>query len=128
MAKALPYSEWPHEPNRRWVAAGDAFGAHLVVAAVDYAMTRIPSGVEPVARELAAKAARDAVYGAMTLLDGVAACDLGPDTRAEYVLLSRVRSRSSGGVLEQFELAPDGDGLCMGFHGWGAGEVRDASG
>ena len=122
MAEGLPYSEWPREPHRRWIAAGNAFGAHLVAAAIEYAVDRIPAGADAAARALAAKAARDAVYGAMMLLDGVAASDLGPDARAEYVLLSRVRSRASGEVAEEFELAPDGDGLCMGFHGWVAGE------
>ena len=122
MAEALPYPEWPREPARRWVAAADAFGAHLVTAAIEYAVSRIPGTADPAARELAVKAARDAVYGAMMLLDGVASSDLGPDARAEYVLRSRVRSRASGAVVEEFEMAPDGDGLCMGFHGWVAGE------
>ena len=122
MAEALPYSEWPREPHRRWVAAGNAFGAHLVAAAIDYAVGRIPAGADSAARELAAKAARDAVYGAMMLLDGVASSDLGRDGRVQYVLLSRVLARSSGAVVEEVELAPGGDGLCMGFHGWVVGE------
>ncbi|MGL4465769.1 MAG: hypothetical protein ACRC1K_26760 [Planctomycetia bacterium] len=114
----LPYSEWPCEPHRRWIAAGNAFGAHLIVAAVEYAIDRIPADADSAARDMAAMAARDAAYGAMMLLDGLASSDLGPDFRAEYVLTCRVRSRPSCEVVEAFELAPDGDGLCMGFHGW----------
>jgi hypothetical protein len=128
MAKPLPYSDWPPEPHGRWIAAGNAFGSHLVAAALEYAIERIPGTAEPVVRELATKAARDAVYGALMLLDGVAASDLGPDAYAEYVRRCRVLSRASEEVVEEFELAPDGDGLCMGFHGWVANDRPQRAG
>jgi hypothetical protein len=122
MDHGFPYSDWPADPHHRWVAAGNAFGRHLMTAARDYAFERIPASASPEAQELARKAALDAIYGMMMLLDGVPSSLTGPEHRAEYVLHSRIRSRESGKVLEEFELAPGGDGLCMGFHGWVAGD------
>ncbi len=122
MEEGRPYSDWPAEPHRRWIAAGNAFGRRLMAAARDYAFGRIPATASPEAQELARKAALDAIYGTMMLLDGVAPSTVGPEHAAEYVLLSRVRSRQSGQAVERFELAPDGDGLCMGYHGWVDGD------
>jgi hypothetical protein len=122
MDDGRPYSDWPAEPHHQWIAAGNAFGRHLLAAARDYAFGRIPTSASPEAQELARKAALDAIYGMMMLLDGVAASPVGQDHSAEYVLLSRIRSRQSGEAVEQFELAPDGDGLSMGYHGWVAGD------
>lgn len=116
------YPDWPVERDRRRIAAGNAFGRHLMAAARDYALGCIPDSLSSQEREVAAKAALDAIYGMMMLLDGVASASVGPDHRVEYVLLSRVRSTRGGEVIEEFELAPGGDGLCMGYHGWVDGD------
>lgn len=113
-----PYAEWPPDAHGRWLAAANAFGRHLMAAARDYAIERIPANATANERELARSVTLDALYGMMTLLDGIADSHVGPDHIAEYVLLSRVRSSQTGTVVEQFELSPDGDGLCMGYHGW----------
>ena len=92
-----------------------------MTAARDYAFERIPDGTPREQRELAEKAALDAIYGVMMLLDGVADTPIDEHHRAEYMLSLRVLSESGDAPVEQFELAPDGDGMCMGFHGWVAG-------
>jgi hypothetical protein len=38
----------------------------------------------------------------------------------------RVRKANQPDPVEQFGLAPDGDGLCMGYHGWVAGDFGSA--
>jgi hypothetical protein len=116
-----PYASWPSEVHARWIRAGNTFGRHLMAAARDYAFGRIPKDTPPAQRELAEKAALDAIYGVMMLLDGVARSPIDDEHRAEYVLSLRVLRESEEAPVERFELAPDGDGLCMGFHGWVAG-------
>ena len=116
-----PYSSWPSEEHARWIRAGNTFGRHLMAAARDYAFKLIPKDALAAQRELAEKAALDAIYGVMMLLDGVARTPIDDRHRAEYVLSVRVLRESEGPPVEEFELAPEGDGLCMGFHGWVAG-------
>lgn len=115
------YAAWPREDHARWLRAGNAFGRHLM-AARDYARERIDSRATPAARAVAERAIHDALYGVMMLLDGVADTALDRRHAIEYVLQARVRDRGSSEVLETFELAPDGDGLCMGFAGWSRGD------
>jgi hypothetical protein len=93
-----------------------------MAAARDYAAERIPDSATPEARKVATQAALDAIYGMMMLLDGVADCTIDQSHRFENVLLARVRKAGQAEPVEQFELAPDGDGLCIGYHGWVAGE------
>jgi hypothetical protein len=61
-------------------------------------------------------------YAMMQLLDGFHVNRLDDEHTVDYVLSNRIRRRSDHEVLEQFELAPAGDGLCMAIHGWWKGE------
>ena len=125
MAK-LSYANWPSEPHARWLQAGNTFGWHLMTAARDYAVQRIPASASPGDREIAQKAALDAIYGIMMLLDGAAESKIDETHRVEYALVARIFASGQREAIEQFELAPHGDGLCMGFHGWTAGEFGKA--
>jgi hypothetical protein len=93
-----------------------------MAAARDYEVERIPESATPEAREVATQAALDAIYGMMMLLDGVADSEIDKTHRFEYLLLARVRKAGQAEPVEQFELAPNGDGLCMGYHGWVVGD------
>ena len=90
----------------------------MMAASHDYAVERIPDDASPRERELAVAAARDAIYGMMMLFDGVAESDVDDRHSASYRLIAEVVSADSDQVVEELELAPDGDGLCMGYHGW----------
>lgn len=114
----LPFSKWLRDEHSRWIMAGHTFGRHLMAAARDYAFERIPASATAKERELAEKAALDAIYGMMMLLDGVAVSKIDKTHTASYVLLSRIFATGKSQPVEEFELAPDGDGLCMGFHDW----------
>ncbi len=123
---SLPFSKWPADPHARWIEAGNTFGRHLLAAARDYAFERIPVSTLPEVRETAKRAALDAIYGMMMLLDGVTDTKLDKSHRVEYALVARVRTADQLDPVEQFELAPDGDGLCMGYHGWVARDFGSA--
>jgi hypothetical protein len=117
-----PYAKWSKDPPSRWVDAGNTFGRHLMTSARDYAFGRIPQGTSAKTREVAEKAALDAIYGMMMLLDGIPRNDIDANHRIEYALEARIIDRRSGDEpVERFELAPEGDGLCIGYHGWVGG-------
>ena len=114
----LQYRAWPVEPHARWIQAGHTFGKHLMEASRDYAFERVPENATPEERAIAQKAALDAIYGMMMLLDGVTAPKIDGANRIEYVLTARIIPEGASPSIEEFELAPDGDGLCMGYHYW----------
>jgi hypothetical protein len=121
MSRPKAYENWSTEPHARWIDAGNTFGWHLLGAAREYAFKRIDKSATAEARAAAERAALDAIYGMMMLLDGVTPADSG-NARIEYVLLARVNPQERERNPELIELAPDGDGLCMGFQGWVAGD------
>ena len=122
MEHPLSYLSWPADEHARWIRAGHTFGRHLMAAARDYAISRMSKTMTLEERRVAEKAALDAIYGMMMLLDGVANSDLDKDHVVQYVLSAQVIDNGSKVPVEEFELAPNGDGLCMGFHAWTAGE------
>jgi hypothetical protein len=111
-----PYTVWSTEQFARWIDAADTFGRHLAEGARDYALERIPESASDEAREVAKKAALDALYGVMMVLEGITFNAIDEEHRMEYVVSARIKRE--GETLETIELSPDGDGLCMGFHRW----------
>ena len=114
------YDNWPQDPDARWIEAGNTFGHHLITAARDYARARVGETVTESQRAVAHRAIDDAIYGVMMLLDGVSRTEIDSAHRVEYALIARMREGSR--VVEEIELAPGGDGLCLGFHGWRNGD------
>lgn len=113
-----PFDDWSDDQRKRWLHAAQRFGLHLMSASHDYAIDRIPADATPRERELATAAARDAIYGMMMLFDGVADSDIDSRHSACYKLIAEIILNDDDRVVADFELAPDGDGLCMGYHGW----------
>lgn len=122
MTPPPPPESWRTDPDGRWIDAANTFGHHLMQAARDRAFARIPASATPECRDTARQAALDAIYGVLMLLDGVADSD---DIR--YVLRAEVQRADAADTADTIELAPDGDGLCMGFHGWVAGDFGEPS-
>jgi hypothetical protein len=121
-----PYEKWAKDPSSRWIDCGHTFGRHLMASVRDYAFERIPKGTRPRARALAKKAALDAIYGMMMLLDGIPWNGIDEDHHVRYALEARIiDSRRGSKVVERFELAPGGDELCMAYHGWVKDEFGD---
>ena len=117
-----PYREWRSDPSGRWRDAFHSFGHILLTHARDGAVQRIA----PEHREAATRAATDALYNLMMILEGVVGPEVGAEHTLEFALVARVRERNNQSVvLEQFELAPDGEeSVCMGFHFWTDGDFR----
>ena len=86
-----------------------------------YAIGQISPTIDPAARQAALKAIDDAIYGLMMVLDGVTG-SLGNEI--EFVSLKtevQLRSRADSSVISSLDLF-EGDGMCMGFHGWREGD------
>ena len=106
MSMPIPYDSWSTDPQQRWIDAANVFGYHLMQASLKRALERVPATASAECQDIARQAALDAIYGVLMLLDGVADSEL---------------------PCEGIELAPDGDGLCMGFHGWVEGDFGESS-
>lgn len=128
MANAVPYGEWPADRRARELLIEHSFGRDVMKSARDYAWERIPANASQEARECARNAVLDAIYGFFMLLDGVTGQGIDASHGIRYVLAGQVvrhdKPRPSD-VLEEYEIAPDGDGLCMGFHSWVEGDFGD---
>ena len=88
-----------------------------------YARARLPESLSASERAAAIAAIDDALYGLMMVADGVTG-GLRND-RYDVAVTVHARLRRDGEVLSEMDLA-GGDGMCMGFHGWLAGDFGDA--
>ncbi len=111
-----PYSQWSLQPDGRWIDAANVFGHHLMASSRDYAFRNIPASADPMTQEIAKKCALDAIYGLLMILDGIPSNNIDEDTKVTYSLTAQVTR--VGQTVERVELAPEGDGLCMGYSEW----------
>jgi hypothetical protein len=63
-----------------------------------------------------------ALYSVVQILDGVADPLIAGDLNLEFALIARLRDPDSDETVEELELAPDGEGLCIGYAGWVEGD------
>jgi putative AlgH/UPF0301 family transcriptional regulator len=112
-----PYQAWRSDPHHHWIDAGHTFGVHLMKRARDQALATIPPTVSEETRAAAVEAVHVAIGGMLQLLDGIFRNQIDERHRIEYALTARIIEDNTK-VVETVELAPDGDGLCMGFAGW----------
>ena len=92
----------------------------------DTVLARIPAEASAGARLIAEQTVDETLSAFMTLLDSVYPTPIDAEHYIEYVLLARVKTGSHAD-LETFELAPDGDGLGMGYWGWQQGDFGEHS-
>jgi hypothetical protein len=126
MDQPRPYAEWRPDPTRRWRDAFHTFGHLLMAHARDDALEQIPAKVSDETRTIAMKAAVDALYNVMMILEGVVSAQGDESHKIDFALIARVRKREEPyDVIEEFELAPEGEEpVCMGFHFWTDGNFR----
>jgi hypothetical protein len=80
-----------------------------------YAIDRIPGDTDDKTKELIIKGIDDAVYGLMMIMDGVT----GSLKNDEYsVTIEHVITLERNGEKIQEINTFNGDGMCMGYHGW----------
>ena len=88
------------------------------------ALRKLPAHLSDEARAAALQAVDDAIYGLTQLLDGVS----DPLANDEHYVALRttveLRRSSDDAVLHAVNLQ-DGDGMCMGFHGWMEGDFGE---
>lgn len=93
-----------------------------------YALEQIPANIDDTTKKLVEKGIDDAVYGLMMIMDGVT----GSLSNEEYVvtLENNIKLERNGETIQVINTL-EGDGMCMGFHGWkdndfGEGEIIPA--
>jgi hypothetical protein len=93
-----------------------------------YAMEQIDSAVSAETRAAIEKGIDAATYGLMMVLDGVTGALSNAHTSVELRVAARLVKHGSSGdasVLAEIDLA-QGDGMCMGYHGWLEGDFGEA--
>jgi hypothetical protein len=121
MTERLDVGELPADSHARLIHLTNVFGRVLFGSARAPSLKRVGSLPEPIQRE-AAEISDGAIYGALQVLDGVIPPIGNVELDIKFVLTARLRDRKTRRVVEEIELGPDGEGLCMGFAGWTAGD------
>ena len=127
MDRPRPYPDWRQDPVGRWRDAFHTFGHLLFTHTLNSVIADIPQSATPEARVIATKAASDALYSVMMILEGIVGAPADQDHLIEFALIARVLgSASPHECVEQFELAPNGaESACMGFHFWSEGNFLE---
>lgn len=113
----------PDDERRRELWLQHAAGLIVLEDARNYAIDRIPDDADPETRQKIIAGIDDAIYGMMMIFDGVS----GTLQNSEYevtlnTFVSLVkRGDKESTVLQSLNLS-DGDGMCMGYHGWLEGD------
>ena len=117
----------PEDEHSRLVHLSNAFGRLLFD--VVRAPTRERARSMPDSYRAGVEALLDEqLYAVLQILDGVT-MPIGTDqVGVEFVLQARLRNRSDASVVSEVELGPDGEGLCMGYHGWREGDFGGVPG
>jgi len=85
-----------------------------------FAMERIEPGLSAEAVAAAKKGIDDAVYGLMMVIDGVSGGISNANHNVYIDFIVRLANRKNSiddGLLSEVDLR-QGDGMCMGYHGW----------
>jgi hypothetical protein len=109
----------PQEPRALELWLQHVAGFVLFRDVREYARKQLDPALSGEARNAAFKAIDDALYGLMMVADGVTGA-LTSGQLSAAVRVSVVLRRGTE-VLSRLDLG-DGDGACMGFHGWLAGD------
>jgi len=114
----------PTEPRARELWLQHAAGFIVFEDVRRYAMDRIDPALPEDVRAAMQAGIDDAVYGLMMVIEGVT----GGLSNARHTVcidfIARLAARDDsgdGGVLSEVDLR-QGDGMCMGYHGWLAGD------
>lgn len=112
----------PSEARARELWLQHAAGFILFQDMRQYAVDHIPGNTDEVTKELIIKGIDDAVYGLMTIMDGVT----GGLQNDQYAvsLETTIKLKRNGETIQEINTF-DGDGMCMGFHMWKENDFGD---
>jgi hypothetical protein len=110
----------PSEPRARELWLQHAAGFIIFEDIRRYAVERIEPGLSDEARAAAKKAIDDAVYSLMMVIDGVSGSisNANHEVFIDFVVRLAKREDSIDDVLLSEVDLRQGDGMCMGYHGW----------
>jgi hypothetical protein len=111
--------EPPKDPRELELYLQHAAGLIIFEDMRRYAVEKIDPGLDQGSRNAALKAIDDAVYGLMMVFDGVSGT-LKSDTDS-VTLQTKVQLKRDGKTVSEVDLF-EGEGMCMGFHGWREGD------
>ncbi len=112
----------PTQPRARELWLQHAAGFIVFEDVRRYAMERIDPKLTGKARAAVQKGIDDAVYGLMMVIDGVSGGLSNAKHKVNLNLTVRLETR---GEVKRIESEVDlfqGDGMCMGYHGWLEGD------
>ena len=114
----------PSEPRALELWLQHAAGFILFEDMRQYAIQQIDPGLSADAQAAARKGIDDAVYGLMMILDGVTGGLSNQQYRVNLRTTVELTDCNSQRTLSEVDLA-DGDGMCMGYHGWRDGDFGE---
>lgn len=117
----------PTEPRARELWLQHAAGFILFEDVRRYAMERIDLALPDDARAAVQQGIDDALYGLMMVIEGVTGGLSNPSHTVYIDFIARLAARGDSGdgsVLSEVDLR-QGDGMCMGYHGWLEGDFGE---
>ena len=117
----------PKDPRARELWLQHAAGFILFQDSRAYAIDRIDPALDAKNRAAVLKGIDDALYGLMMIVDGVSGQLSNDSDEISIAMLVRHARKSSSGVdaiVEELDLQ-NGDGMCMGIHGWREGDFGE---
>lgn len=114
----------PNEPRAFELWLQHAAGRILIEDVRAYALEKINSGLSEEARFAAEKGIDDALYGLMMVIDGVSGTLANDSQHVELSVKAGLANHEPPNVLAVLDLR-DGDGMCMGYHGWLEGDFGE---
>jgi hypothetical protein len=114
----------PTDPHERELWLQHAAGFILFQDMREYARQQIDPSLNDEARAAAEKGIDDAVYGMMMILDGVTGGLANDTNRVNLRVAVELASNTTDEPAATVDLF-DGDGMCMGYHGWRENDFGD---
>lgn len=112
----------PQDKRARELWLQHAAGFILFQDMRNYAIDKIPEEVDELTKEKIITGIDDTIYGLMMMMDGVT----GSLSNEQYsVTIKHVIQLNQNGETVQEINTLDGDGICMGFHGWLEGDYGE---
>jgi hypothetical protein len=115
----------PTDRRSRDLWLQEAAGFILLRDLKAYAMARLNPELDARSKTIAERAIDDTIYGLMMVIDGVTGAISNEDQTVFLKTLVCCRNAASADMEQVLDLS-GGDGMCMGFHRWIAGDFDPA--
>jgi hypothetical protein len=117
-------SKPPTDSRQRELWLQHAIGFILFQDVREYALQQVDPLLSDESKVAATKAIDDAMYGMMMVFDGVTGALTNDAMRVNVRVVAELVDTQTDDVIDSLDLM-DGDGMCMGYHGWIDNEFGD---